>query len=122
MATLHATTKMWKALALSAMPSNAVQTFRELALLSDEILFLAGSTAVDASWYTKRLALSGIYASAELFMTTDTSPGFKETEGFLERRLEGAEAASSTVDNIGEWVSMQGWGLLNGLRSKGVRI
>lgn len=86
------------------------------------MLFLAGDTSVDTSWYTKRAALSVIYASSELFMTQDTSPDFVETEAFLSRRLEEAEAARMSLGMVGKWVGMQGIGLVNTLRSKGVRI
>ena len=95
---------------------------RELALLADEILYQAGDDSVDSSWYTKRVALSAIYASCELFMTQDASPGFAETKAFLTRRLEGAERARGALGMLGSWVDMQSYGLLNTLRSKGVRI
>lgn len=95
---------------------------RELALLADEILFLAGDTAVDTSWYTRRAALSAIYASSELFMTEDQSEGFVETREFLHRRLDEARRASGALGMAGTWVGMQGISLVNGLRSKGVRI
>lgn len=111
-----------EALAILAMPSHIPDSFRELALLSDEIHFLAGDTSVDSSWYTKRAGLAAIYASTELFMTQDRSPNFRETEEFLDRRLEGAHSLRTTIGEIGRWAGVQGMGVVNGLRSKGVRI
>ncbi|KAL8668226.1 MAG: hypothetical protein Q9202_000204 [Teloschistes flavicans] len=111
-----------EALALQAMPKHLPDSLRELALLSDEIHFLAGDASVDTSWYTKRAALSAIYASTELFMTQDKSPNFKETEEFLDRRLEGAQSLKTMGEEIGRWAGVQGMGIINGLRSKGVRI
>ncbi|KAL9586089.1 MAG: hypothetical protein Q9212_001127 [Teloschistes hypoglaucus] len=111
-----------EALALQAMPKHLPDSLRELALLSDEIHFLAGDTSVDTSWYTKRAALSAIYASTELFMTQDKSPNFKDTEEFLDRRLEGAQGVKTMVEEVGRWAGVQGMGIINGLRSKGVRI
>ncbi|KAL8937341.1 MAG: hypothetical protein Q9216_004476 [Gyalolechia sp. 2 TL-2023] len=111
-----------EALAILAIPKHIPDSLHELALLSDEIHFLAGDTSVDTSWYTKRAGLSAIYASTELFMTQDRSPDFKETEEFLDRRLEGAHGLRTTVGEIGRWAGVQGMGVINGLRSKGVRI
>ncbi|KAL8909268.1 MAG: hypothetical protein Q9207_000278 [Kuettlingeria erythrocarpa] len=111
-----------EALAILAMPGNVPEALRELALLSDEIHFLAGDKSVDTSWYTKRAGLSTIYASTELFMTQDKSVNFKETEAFLDRRLESARGLRTMLGDVGMWAGVQGMGVLNGLRSKGVRI
>lgn len=111
-----------EALALLSTARHLPTSLRELALLSDELLFLAGSTTVTSAWYTNRAALAAIYASAELFMTQDKSKGFVETEGFLRRRLEEGEKVRGGLDMFGKWVGMQAGGLVDGLRSKGVWI
>ncbi|KAL8713893.1 MAG: hypothetical protein Q9220_002039 [cf. Caloplaca sp. 1 TL-2023] len=111
-----------EALAILALPRHLPESVRELALLSDEIHFLAGDISVDTSWYTKRAGLAAIYASTELFMTQDRSPNFKETEEFLDRRLEGAHSLSNFIGDAGQWAGVQGMGVINALRSKGVRI
>lgn len=111
-----------EALALLSTARHLPTSLRELALLSDELLFLAGSTTVTTAWYTNRAALAAIYASAELFMTQDKSKGFVETEEFLTRRLEEGEKVRGGLDMLGRWVGMQAGGLINGLRSKGVWI
>ena len=111
-----------EALALLATPTHLPTSLRELALLSDEILFLAGSTDVTSVWYTNRAGLAVIYASAELFMTTDTSKNFMETEEFLARRLEEGGKIKSFVGGVGAWAGIQAGGLVDGMRSKGVRI
>ncbi|KAL8658919.1 MAG: hypothetical protein Q9226_000710 [Calogaya cf. arnoldii] len=111
-----------EALAILAMPKHFTTSLRELTLLSDEIHFLAGDKSVDTSWYTKRAGLSAIYASTELFMTQDKSPNFKETEEFLDRRLEGAHNLRRTVGDAGQWAGVQAMGIISALRSKGVRI
>lgn len=105
-----------------AQPSFIGPSLRELFLLADEIWHLAGDTSVDASWYTKRAILSAIYSSAELFMTTDTSPDFSETEKFLDRRLKDTRVTGETMAAVGEWLSFAGRASVNVLRSKGVRI
>lgn len=111
-----------QALAILAMPNHLPDSLRELTLLSDEIHFLAGDKSVDTSWYTRRAGLSAIYASTELFMTQDKSPNFKETEDFLDRRLEAAETFRKWVGGAAQWAGVQGMGFVSGLRSKGVRI
>ena len=123
---LHANTPIihrWQeALALLSTARHIPTSLRELARLSDELLFLAGSTTVTSAWYTNRAALAAIYASAELFMTQDRSDGFVETEEFLTRRLEEGERVRGGLEMVGKFVGMQAGGLVDGLRSKGVWI
>ncbi|KAL2115016.1 hypothetical protein VTJ04DRAFT_10679 [Mycothermus thermophilus] len=111
-----------EALAIMALPSHIPTSLHELALLSDEILYLAGDVSVDPSWYTKRASLSAIYAAAELFQTADTSPQFRETRAFLRRRLAEAKQARYVARSVGEWVGFTAGSVVNILRSKGVRI
>jgi ubiquinone biosynthesis protein COQ9 len=111
-----------QALAIMAQPSYMGISVKELALLADEILFLAGETSVDPSWYTKRAALSTIYASSELFMTNDASDGFRDTQSFLYRRLEESRTLGGIVNNIRQWLGFTAKAGVNVLRSKGVKI
>lgn len=105
-----------------AQPSNIPTSLSELASLSDEIWFLAGDTAVDSSWYTKRASLSSIYAATELFMTTDKSTEFADTKEFLDRRFRDVQAVGSVLGSVGQWVGFTAHAGVNVLRSKGVRI
>lgn len=105
-----------------AQPSCVAKSLGELAKLSDEIWFLVGDTAVDPSWYTKRASLSAIYASTELFMTTDQSDGFLETRKFLQRRLSETEEVGGALRSIGTWMGFTANAGLNVLRSKGLPI
>lgn len=118
----HVIGKLQEALAIMAQPSCVPASLGELAKLSDEIWFLVRDTAVDPSWYTKRASLSAIYASTELFMTTDHSSGFHETRKFLQRRLAETHELGGTLRSIGTWVGFTASAGLNVLRSKGVRI
>ncbi|OTA65892.1 ubiquinone biosynthesis protein COQ9 [Hypoxylon sp. EC38] len=111
-----------EALAIMAQPSHVPSSLRELALLSDEIYFLAGDTSVDPSWYTKRGSLSIIYASSELFMTNDRSPGYGETRAFLQRRLNETSKMAGALGSVGQWVGFTASAGVNVLRSRGVRI
>ena len=105
-----------------ARPSNVPLSFKELSLLADEIWFLAGDTSVDFSWYTKRATLSALYSSTELFMTTDRSPDFAETDRFMDRRLGELRTIGGSISSIGEWASFAGRAGVNVLRSKGMKI
>jgi ubiquinone biosynthesis protein COQ9 len=105
-----------------AQPSYIPASAAELWRLSDEIWFLAGDTSVDTSWYTKRATLSSIYAATEIFQTQDTTPGFQDTERFLDERLSDLRTVGNVVGNVGEWVGYTGRSMINVLRSKGVRV
>lgn len=105
-----------------AQPSYVPASVKELGLLADEILYLAGDRAVDPSWYTKRVSLGGIYAAAELFMTNDRSEGFTETRRFLRRRLEEAGEIGAVGSSVREWLSFTASAGVNVLRSKGMPI
>lgn len=111
-----------QALGLVSTARHLPTSISELARLSDEILFLAGSTTVTSAWYTNRAALATIYASSELFMTTDTSKDYVDTEDFLTRRLQEGENVRRLMEGVGAWAGMQAGGLVDGLRSKGVWI
>lgn len=105
-----------------AQPSCIPASLKELALLADEIYFLAGDKTVDPRWYTKRGSLSTIYASTELFMTNDRSVGFDETRAFLQRRLDETRSMGSLLGGVTQWVGFTAAAGVNVLRSKGVRI
>ncbi|GAB7344556.1 hypothetical protein MBLNU457_2381t1 [Dothideomycetes sp. NU457] len=111
-----------EALGLMSLAGNIPASLKELAALSDEIWFLAGDVAVDSSWYTKRASLASIYAATELYQTTDQSSDMRDTEQFLDRRLEEARVLGSAVGNFTQWAGFQGVAAVNMMRSMGVRI
>ncbi|KAB5542651.1 COQ9-domain-containing protein [Coniochaeta sp. 2T2.1] len=111
-----------EALAIMAQPSYVPASVTELAQLADDIWYLAGDTAVDPSWYTKRASLSAIYVSAELFMTNDHSAGFADTKAFLRRRFDEVGEFGSAFRSVGEWLSFTASAGVNVLRSKGAPI
>lgn len=89
-----------QAMALGALPPNAPTTFQKLAKMSDEIWYFAGDKSTDASWYTKRALLTGIYASTELFLLSDHSPGFEDTWAFLDRRIDESIVLGEMPQNV----------------------
>lgn len=111
-----------QALGIMSLLENVPASVTELSKLSDEIWFLAGDESVDTSWYTKRASLSAVYAATELYQTQDQSTDFKDTEAFLDRRLEDVRVVGGSVSNTLQWAGFQAGALINLLRSKGARI
>ena len=105
-----------------SLAGNIPSSVKELGLLSDEIWYLAGDLAVDSSWYSKRAALMGVYAATEVFLTTDQSSEMRDTEAFLDRRLEEVRTVGGGWRNVKEWASFQGVATVNMARSLGIRI
>ncbi len=101
---------------------NIPASLQELNALSDEIWYLAGDTAVDFSWYTKRASLSAVYASSEMFMTTDKTQDFAATEEFLNRRLEDAQNVGSTAGGFSQYVGFWAGNTINAARSWGMKV
>jgi len=101
---------------------NIPASLKELNALSDEIWYLAGDTTVDFAWYTKRASLSSIYASSELFMTTDKSKDFAATEEFVDRRLEDVQKIGTIIGGMGQYAGFWAASSFNLARSWGMRI
>jgi ubiquinone biosynthesis protein COQ9 len=75
-------------LSILAMPQNLPLTLRIGWRTADLMWRLAGDTATDYNHYTKRLILSGVYASTLLAWLDDQSEGWQETAAFLDRRID----------------------------------
>ena len=111
-----------QALGHMSLLGNIPASLKELNALSDEIWYLAGDTAVDFSWYTKRASLAAVYASSEMFMTTDTSKDFASTEEFLDRRLQGVQNAGRSVGGLTQYVGFWAGNSINMARSWGMKV
>ncbi|MCA1661506.1 MAG: COQ9 family protein [Novosphingobium sp.] len=77
-----------RALAIMAMPHNAVESLRLGWQSADAMWRLAGDTATDYNHYTKRMTLGALYASTLAVFAHDESPGHAETRAFLDRRID----------------------------------
>lgn len=88
-AVAHQKEALRRALAIMAMPQNAVRSLQLGWHSADAMWRLAGDTATDYNHYTKRLTLGSIYAATLAVYVDDTSPDHAETRAFLERRIEG---------------------------------
>ncbi len=75
------------AVAILAMPQNAVRGLSIGWRSADLMWRLAGDSATDFNHYTKRLTLSALYAATLLAWLDDQSEGWAETSAFLDRRI-----------------------------------
>ncbi|RAO68729.1 uncharacterized protein BHQ10_004741 [Talaromyces amestolkiae] len=113
----------WQAaLARMSLLGNIPLSLSELHSLSSDILYLADDTSLDSSWYTKRLSLSAVYASAEVIMTQDTSPGFASTEKFVERRFEDSQYLGQKVSDVQSYMGFMAGTAVGLGRSWGLKI
>lgn len=112
-----------KALALMSLPSNVPLSLSELHALSDDILNLAGDLSVDSAWYTKRLSVSAIFASAEVVMTREApGSGLADTEAFVDRRVEDVKALGEKVSGVKQCLGFMGSTAVGLGRSWGLKI
>lgn len=78
-----------RAFAILALPGNFRMAARCTARTVDAIWHLAGDTAADFSWYTKRATLAAVYSATLLYWLRDASEDDAATLAFLDRRLAG---------------------------------
>lgn len=76
-------------LSLLAMPQNVPLALKIGWRSADLMWRIAGDTATDYNHYSKRLILSGVYASTLFNWLDDQSEGWMDTGAFLDRRLAG---------------------------------
>jgi len=88
-AVAHQKEALRRALAIMAMPQNAVRSVKLGWHSADAMWRLAGDTATDFNHYTKRLTLGSIYAATLAVYVDDNSADHAETRAFLDRRIEG---------------------------------
>lgn len=78
-----------RALAIQAMPQNALASLKLGWSSADAMWRLAGDTATDYNHYSKRAILAGIYAATLAVWVDDASESKRNTREFLDRRIEG---------------------------------
>lgn len=86
-----------QALSIQAQPVNVPTSFKQRALLVDEIWHGAGDDTSDFDWYVKRTVLGGIYSTTEIYMLTDNSPNFGDTWAFLDDRVKDSFDLKKTI-------------------------
>lgn len=78
---------MRRLLSFLALPQNAPLALRMTWRTCDHIWYAAGDRAADFNHYTKRGLLAPVYTSTILYWLSDSSEGFADTWGYLDRRL-----------------------------------
>ncbi|CAK9155192.1 unnamed protein product [Ilex paraguariensis] len=86
-----------QALSIQAHPFNVPTSFKQRAMLVDEMWHAAGVESTDVDWYVKRTVLGGIYSTTEVYMLTDSSPDFRDTWAFLDARVKDAFDLKNTI-------------------------
>ena len=87
-----------RAVTYLALPGHSALSARILYRTVDMIWRCAGDKATDWNFYSKRGLLSGVYASAVLFMLQDGSPDCAETAEFVDRRIADVMRLPKVVD------------------------
>lgn len=113
--------KLQSGLSQLVVPGNIPQSMEELHNLSDDIAFYAGDKSNDFAWYSKRMGLSTVYVSSELFMLQDTSEGFQRTQDFVDEKVAGLKGLGSAYTNIEEWSVFNAISLVNLIKSQLLR-
>ncbi|KAA8523347.1 hypothetical protein F0562_009770 [Nyssa sinensis] len=89
-----------QALSIQAHPLNVPTSFKQRAMLVDDIWHAAGDEASDVDWYMKRAALGAIYSATEVYMLTDSSPDFNDTWVFLNGRVKDVFDMKNTIQEV----------------------
>lgn len=106
-----------QALSIQANPLNLPTSFKQRAILVDEIWHAAGDCSTDVDWYAKRTLLGGVYAATELYMLSDYSPEFRDTWSFLDNRTRDVLDCRKTAQEATQLVTAIGAGLSNTFQS-----
>ncbi|KAL5980290.1 hypothetical protein ACLOJK_028198 [Asimina triloba] len=105
-----------QALSIQAQPPNIATSFKQRAMLVDEIWHAVGDEGSDIDWYVKRTVLGGIYSTSEVYMLTDHSPEFRDTWSFLDHRIKDAFDLQKTVQEAAYLAEAVGAGMGNSLQ------
>ncbi|TYI16951.1 hypothetical protein ES332_A08G290600v1 [Gossypium tomentosum] len=84
-------------LVYSAHPLNVPASFKQRAMLVDEIWHTTTDEDSDIDWYVKCTVLGGIYSTTEVYMLTDHSPEFCDTQLFLDDQVKDAFGFKKTI-------------------------
>ncbi|BBK38685.1 hypothetical protein STAQ_37630 [Allostella sp. ATCC 35155] len=73
--------------AVLSLPHMAPTGARLLWRTVDAIWYAVGDNSTDASWYTRRALLAGVYSSTLVYWMNDRSAGHADSWAFLDRRI-----------------------------------
>ncbi|XP_030530683.1 ubiquinone biosynthesis protein COQ9-B, mitochondrial [Rhodamnia argentea] len=117
--------KWAEALAIQAQPLNVPTSLKQRAMLVDEICHAAGDDSSEVDWYVKRTVVGGIYSTSEVYMLTDSSPEFRDTQAFVDNRVKDAfdlkktfQEATHLAEAVGEGVGRSLQGFVRGVMQR----
>ncbi|GAB2218204.1 hypothetical protein Droror1_Dr00001423 [Drosera rotundifolia] len=111
-----------QALSIQALPTNVPTSFKQRAMLVDEIWHAASDVTTDIDWYLKRTVLGGIYSATEVYMLTDNSPDFRDTWAFLNARVRDAFDLKKTVQEAQNLAEAVGAGMGSSIEGLARRV
>lgn len=94
-----------RAIAILALPTNAVRAGKLAWRAADAMWRAAGDTAADFNHYSKRTTLTAVYASTLLVFVDDDSEAHADSRAFLARRVENVmqfEKAKARLKGAGD--------------------
>ncbi|MBF0325002.1 MAG: COQ9 family protein [Alphaproteobacteria bacterium] len=97
-----------RALAVLALPGNALAATRVTCRTIDAIWRAAGDTSHDFSWYTKRATLTAVYTATMLYWLDDSSDDGAATLAFLRRRLADVGRVTQMRRKVEGWLNGTG--------------
>ncbi|EGV61527.1 ubiquinone biosynthesis protein COQ9 [Yamadazyma tenuis ATCC 10573] len=100
------------------VPYNMSFSLEELYNLGDDIAFHAGDASIDFAWYAKRLSLSMVYVSSELYMVQDKSADFVNTKKFVEDKVKNIDHLGEAYENIEQWAFFNAISAFNLVKSQ----
>ncbi|KAI5718092.1 hypothetical protein M8J77_016108 [Diaphorina citri] len=98
--------KWSQAMGLMALPNNTPRALANLLTMVDDVCYYAGDRSIDVTWYSRRIALAGIYKLSELYLLQDSTPDHQATWQFLRRRLEDALQLQGVLESSGSATHM----------------
>lgn len=93
-----------RAIAILALPTNAVRAGKLGWRAADAMWRAAGDTAADFNHYSKRTTLTAVYAATMLVFVDDDSEGHADSHAFLARRIDNVmqfEKAKAKLKGVG---------------------
>jgi ubiquinone biosynthesis protein COQ9 len=87
-----------------AMPHHAPEAAAHAWKTADRLWYLAGDTATDYNYYTKRTLLVGVYTATLLSWSTDSTPDLSVTQEFLTRRIEDVMKIEGVKKTVKGWL------------------
>lgn len=84
----HGKEALRRAVAYLTHPLRAGFALQSKFVAADAVWRAAGDTSTDLNYYSKRVLAGGVYASSLYYFLEDASPEYKDTQAFINRRID----------------------------------